>query len=92
MEKVKLYQKVNGEVRLVDFGFMDCAELYRARGYIVRPAAENDTEAVWKAPVVEKPKRNITVCHRVRKPSLWKRMSEFVSNVVDCFVPQPAYA
>lgn len=90
--QIKLYKKIDGEIRLIDYGMEECAHLYRARGFIVRPAAENDKEPVWKAPIVEKPQRNITVCHRRRKPSLWKRMAEFVNNVVDCFVPQPAFA
>ena len=91
MSKVKLYNVVNGQARLVDFGIMESTELYRARGYVVRPAAENDSEPVWKAPVVE---RKITVCHRIRKPkvSIWKKISNFVEETIGCLIPQPAYA
>jgi hypothetical protein len=81
MNEMKLYKKVDGEIRLVDFGMMNCAELYRARGYIVRPAAENDNEAVWKKPVALPPVR------KAKKVSFFKKATEFVANVVDLFIP-----
>jgi hypothetical protein len=79
---VKLYKMVDGQIRLVDFGVMDCVELYRAQGFIVRPAGEKDHEPIWVPAVVEEPKRVITVCRRPKRTSFWTKVRNFVSSII----------
>jgi len=71
--KIKLYKKVDGVLRLVDFGIMSCIDLYRQQGYIVRPAGQNDHEAVWA-----EPKRSFTV----HKTSFMDKVRGFFQTLI----------
>jgi hypothetical protein len=67
---VKLYKMVDGQIRLVDFGMESCTELYRARGFIVRPAGKSE-------PVYHKP-----APRKIVKPTWKERISNFINSII----------
>lgn len=74
--KIKLYKKVNGVMRLVDFGIMECAHLYRKQGYVVRPAASNDHEPVWV------PEAVVIIRPAAKKISFLSKVKSFFNNLI----------